>query len=105
MVRLCTAARANEEEMPACEIGTIQEPQSFDLVVGADGVRSAVRESLSEAEGSTTRALRFPDNNERRYKTLPLHPSAVPGTSSDLNWGMSNRTLDLAMDALPTMEG
>jgi len=49
--------------------------------------------------------VRFDDNNERRYKTLPLHPSAVPGTAADLNWGARNRTLDLGMDALPTVEG
>ena len=77
--------------------------QSYDLVVGADGVRSAVRESLSLY--GNTRTVRFEDKNERRYKTLPLHPSAVAGTASDLNWGCRNASIDLGMDALPTMEG
>ena len=45
------------------------------LCSGADGVRSAVRDSLEAAEGSRTRTVRFADTNERRYKTLPLHPS------------------------------
>lgn len=42
----------------------------------------------AEVEGATTRTVRFPDNNERRYKTIPLHPSQISGTASDLNWGM-----------------
>lgn len=105
-IRLCTPAGVNKEMQPEeCEVGTIQEPLSFDLVVGADGVRSAVRESLSEVEGSTTRTVRFPDNNERRYKSLMLHPSAVPGTAADLNWSGGNKTLNLQMEALPTKEG
>ena len=79
--------------------------EAFDLVVGADGVRSAVRESLSADESTSTRTVRYADKNERRYKTLPLHPSAVPGTAADLNWGCRNGTLDLGMDALPTKEG
>jgi len=29
----------------------------------------------------------------------------VPGTSSDLNWGCRNTSIDLGMDALPTKEG
>ena len=89
-----------------CELdGLIEDDrvQSYDLVVGADGVRSAVRESLSLY--GNTRTVRFEDKNERRYKTLPLHPSAVAGTASDLNWGCRNASIDLGMDALPTMEG
>ena len=78
---------------------------AFDLVVGADGVRSAVREALAASPATSTRPVRFEDRNARRYKTLALHPSAVPGTSSDLNWGCRNRTLDLGMDALPTVDG
>ena len=88
-----------------CEPSSLIEPKHFDLVVGADGVRSAVRESLSDDSTRSTKTIRYPDNNERRYKTLPLHPSAVPGTASDLNWGCRNKTLDLGMDALPTKEG
>jgi len=76
-----------------------------DLIIGADGVRSAVRESLAEAPGSRTRTVRFEDRNERRYRTLPLHPSAVDGTASDLNWGLQNKSKGLGMDALPTKEG
>ena len=101
-VRFCAPA-ADEE---GCELdGLIEDDrvQSYDLVVGADGVRSAVRESLSLY--GNTRTVRFEDKNERRYKTLPLHPSAVAGTASDLNWGCRNASIDLGMDALPTMEG
>jgi len=68
-------------------------------------VRSSIRESLCKADGSTTRTVRYANNNERRYKTLPLHPSAVPGTPTDLNWGARNKKLGLGMDALPTAEG
>ena len=73
--------------------------------IGADGVRSSAREALCGAPGSTTRTVRYADDNERRYKTIQFHPSAVAGTASDLNWGYSNKTLELGMDALPTMEG
>ena len=90
-------ARGNDEE--ATRMGPV------DLLVGADGVRSSVRKALEDAPGSRTRAVRYPEINERRFKTLPLHPSLVPGTSADLNWGYRNTSLDLGMDALPTMEG
>jgi kynurenine 3-monooxygenase len=78
---------------------------AYDLVIGADGVRSSVRGSLEALDGATTRTVRFEENNERRYKTLPLHPSLVPGSATDLNWGYRNASLGLGMDALPTMEG
>ncbi|EOD04327.1 hypothetical protein EMIHUDRAFT_250583 [Emiliania huxleyi CCMP1516] len=51
--------------------------EAFDLVVGADGVRSA---------------------------TLPCTFGGA-GHGRDLNWGCRNGTLDLGMDALPTKEG
>ena len=40
--------------------------ETYDLVVGADGVQSSVRDALVATPGSTTRAVRFPDDNERR---------------------------------------
>mmetsp|Transcript_66994 Transcript_66994/g.160524 ORF Transcript_66994/g.160524 Transcript_66994/m.160524 type:complete len:571 (+) Transcript_66994:70-1782(+) len=76
-----------------------------DLVVGADGVRSAVREALAADPKTSTKFVRFPDRNERQYKTLPLHPSRVPGTRHDLNWGAGNPGSGLGLDALPTKEG
>lgn len=76
-----------------------------DLVIGADGVRSVVRDAIVEAPGSRTRFIRFEDANERRYKTFPMHPDFVPGTRADLNWGAGNRDMRLGMDALPTKEG
>lgn len=101
-VRLCGASLVGEES-DGCDLQTAR--REFDLIVGADGVRSAIRESLARLPGASTRTVRFPDNNERRYKTLALHPSAVAGTASDLNWGCRNKSLELGMDALPTMEG
>ena len=50
----------------------------FDIAMVCDG--------FPEAD-SKTRAVRFADENERRYKTIPLHPSEVAGTPVDLNWG------------------
>ena len=77
---------------------------AWDLVVGADGVRSAVRASL-EKQDRRIKTVRYEDKNERRYRTIPLHPSRVPGTASDLNWGFQNASAGLGMDALPTKEG
>ena len=110
-VRLCASDAASDVEECAVDVGADTDGAAresrveADLVVGADGVRSAVRESLAAAPGSTTRTVRYVNDNERVYKTLPLHPSAVPGTASDLNWGCRNTTIDLGMDALPTAEG
>lgn len=98
---------AAADEPDECEVeseGT-QVVEPFDLVVGADGVRSSVRDAVCAASGSRTRTVRFADTNERRYKTIPLHPDAVEGTDADLNWGYTNKSLGLGMDALPTLEG
>ena len=62
-------------------------------------MRSAVREAVCAAAGSTT--VRFEDDNERRYKTIPFHPSAVEGTSSDLNWGYQNKVTRTAAQVAP----
>jgi len=86
-----------------CELDAVF--SEFDLVIGADGVRSVVRDSIEAVADSRTRTVRFPDNNERRYKIIPLHPSAVPGTAADLNWGARGNKFGLGWNALPTMEG
>jgi len=103
-LRTCAPNGPAAEECEVEEEGT-QVVEPFDLVVGADGVRSSVREAVCAARGSRTRTVRFADTNERRYKTIPLHPDAVAGTDADLNWGYQNKTLGLGMDALPTLEG
>lgn len=43
----------------------------FDWVVGADGVKSAVR-GACEARTPRVRAVKLPERNEFVYKTLPL---------------------------------
>eukprot|EP00316_Scyphosphaera_apsteinii_P011637 CAMPEP_0119302456 /NCGR_PEP_ID=MMETSP1333-20130426/4042_1 /TAXON_ID=418940 /ORGANISM="Scyphosphaera apsteinii, Strain RCC1455" /LENGTH=428 /DNA_ID=CAMNT_0007304807 /DNA_START=99 /DNA_END=1382 /DNA_ORIENTATION=+ len=78
---------------------------AVDLVVGADGMQSAVRAAMANDPSCSTRTERFADSNERLYKTLLLHAGNVPGISADLNWGYYNRTADLGLDALPTKEG
>ena len=88
-----------------CAVDAESASTAYDLVIGADGVRSSVRSALEALDDSTTKTVRFPNSNERRYKTLPLHPSNVPGTAADLNWGFRNASLGLGMDALPTREG
>ena len=60
---------------------------------------------LREGARRSVRVVKFADDNERVYKTLPLHPAQVPGTAPDLNWGFRNASLGLGMDALPTKEG
>ena len=102
VVRLCESD-GGESESCAVDAPASTSRVTADLVVGADGVNSAVRDSLVAA-GDTV-AVRYKNTNERVYKTLPLHPSDVAGTASDLNWGASNRSLGLGMDALPTKEG
>jgi kynurenine 3-monooxygenase len=106
VVQLCKPS-SDADDADECDVETDEEKRMmpFDLVVGADGVRSAVRESLASVPGSNTRTVRFDNDNERQYKTVALHPSLVPGTASDLNWGARNKALELGMDALPTMEG
>ena len=71
LLDLCAtpAADSEAEVEEGCEPSTLIEPKHFDLVVGADGVRSAVRESLSNDSTRSTKTIRYPDNNERRYKT------------------------------------
>lgn len=103
--RLDLCKPSSEDGDDGCDITVPMQTRSFDLVVGADGVRSSIRESLAESPLTNTKTVRFENRNERRYKTLPLHPSAVSGTSPDLNWGSQNKSLGLGMDALPTMEG
>mgnify|MGYP002630266022 CR=1 FL=1 len=101
-----TGATDPSGESEGCDVDdSATRVEAFDLVVGADGVRSSVRDALCVAPGSTTRLVRYIDRNERRYKTIPFHPSDVEGTASDLNWGYRNTSLDLGMDALPTKEG
>jgi hypothetical protein len=98
----CTPRSSEAEECEVDEAAQCRR-RAYDLVVGADGVRSTVRKAVCSKSGAT--ALRFADSNERRYKTIPFHPTAVEGTAADLNWGYQNKSLGLGMDALPTMEG
>ncbi len=104
-LKLCETAAEEAALEVGCSTDADVVSKAYDLVIGADGVRSAVRDSLEAAAGSTTRTVRFADKNERVYKTLPLHPANVEGTSADLNWGGRNASLGLGMDALPTKEG
>lgn len=76
--------------------------ETWDLIVGADGVGSAVRAAVEAAPDSRTRGVRFEDANERRYRTISMRGDAA---ASDLNWGFRNASADLGMDALPTREG
>lgn len=87
-LRPCEPVAAPEGEPEGCEVQAEgARTAAYDLVIGADGVQSGVRDSLCGAAGSATRTVRFEDTNERRYKTIPFHPSAVDGTPTDLNWG------------------
>lgn len=53
--------------------GTTAFTQRFDWVVGADGVKSAVRGACEARTGSKkVRAVKLPERNEFVYKTLPL---------------------------------
>jgi len=111
LLLLCQAADGMKRdgeisESDGCTVRSVEElSAAYDLVVGADGVRSAVREALEARAGSSTRTVRFEDNNRRLYKTVTLHPEDVAGTPSDLNWGARNVSLSLGFDALPTAEG
>ena len=44
----------------------------FDWVVGADGVKSAVRGACEARTPGKVRAVKLPERNEFVYKTLPL---------------------------------
>eukprot|EP00427_Karlodinium_veneficum_P068190 CAMPEP_0169310822 /NCGR_PEP_ID=MMETSP1017-20121227/3175_1 /TAXON_ID=342587 /ORGANISM="Karlodinium micrum, Strain CCMP2283" /LENGTH=467 /DNA_ID=CAMNT_0009404491 /DNA_START=110 /DNA_END=1513 /DNA_ORIENTATION=+ len=100
VLRLC----ASDGE--SCDIFNDISPGSpVDLVVGADGVRSSVRESIAGAPGSNTRTIRYANTNEQVYRSLSLHPSAVAGTPTNMSWEASNKTKGFGMNALPTKEG
>ncbi|KAG5185345.1 kynurenine 3-monooxygenase [Tribonema minus] len=79
-----------------------------DLVVGADGVRSAVRAAMEAdpaavkaASGKALRAVRFPNTNERVYKTIPLR---VPDDwRTDLNYSYLSKE-GVTLEALPNLE-
>ena len=74
--------------------------RTFDFVVGADGVGSAVRDAL-EAAGDL-KVQRYEDDNVRIYKTIPLH---LPDDwRKDVNYSCRTGN-DLNLDALPTPEG
>ena len=47
--------------------------ETFDWVVGADGVRSAIRAELeARTKGRKVRSIKMPERNEFVYRTLPL---------------------------------
>jgi 2-polyprenyl-6-methoxyphenol hydroxylase-like FAD-dependent oxidoreductase len=56
--------------------GSTRFTQRFDWVVGADGVKSAVRGEVEsrtqQGKGPRVRAVKLPERNEFVYKTLPL---------------------------------
>ncbi|CAM9386006.1 unnamed protein product [Discosporangium mesarthrocarpum] len=80
-----------------------------DLVVGADGVKSAIRESLEKSKrlmkrlsGKELRVKRFPDRNTFSYKVIPFRLDA--GWRNDFNY--SHRTKEeITLEMLPTKEG
>uniref|UniRef100_A0A6U4L0R6 FAD-binding domain-containing protein n=1 Tax=Phaeomonas parva TaxID=124430 RepID=A0A6U4L0R6_9STRA len=73
---------------------------SADFVVGADGVKSTVRETL-EAKG-LLKHRRFPESNTRVYRTIRLN---LPSNwRKDLNYSHRGAS-GITIDALPTKEG
>jgi kynurenine 3-monooxygenase len=92
---------------PASWVGPQQQFDSFclraGLVVGTDGVGSAVRNSMLETAGKgAMRAKRFEDKNERQYKTLLL--KFPESWRHDLNYS-ARSSVDINLEALPTKEG
>eukprot|EP00929_Paragymnodinium_shiwhaense_P005985 TRINITY_DN10877_c0_g1_i1.p1 TRINITY_DN10877_c0_g1~~TRINITY_DN10877_c0_g1_i1.p1 ORF type:complete len:488 (-),score=121.50 TRINITY_DN10877_c0_g1_i1:124-1506(-) len=71
-----------------------------DVVVGADGVRSSVREAMAEA-GVDVQATRYADRRPTVYKTLPIN--MPEGHRVDLNY--STRNKGVTIEALPNLEG
>ncbi|CAK0838824.1 unnamed protein product [Prorocentrum cordatum] len=71
-----------------------------DVVIGADGVNSMVREAMERA-GARTRKHAFRDRSPTVYKTLPVTMPA--GSRLDLNYG--TRLDGVGLEALPNVEG
>jgi len=71
-----------------------------DVVIGADGVSSKVREAMEMAGSRTYRRI-LQDRSPVIYKTLPI--SMPAGSRSDLNY--SSRKSSIGIEALPNMEG
>jgi len=71
-----------------------------DVVIGADGISSKIREAM-EMAGSRTKRHAFQDRSPVIYKTLPI--SMPVGSRVDLNY--STRKSGIGIEALPNMEG
>lgn len=75
--------------------------QECSFVVGADGVRSLVRERFADANKGF-RFCAFADKNVRVYRTIPFSPPK--GWRKDVNYSCRTK-YDVNFDALPTREG
>uniref|UniRef100_A0A7S3XVC1 FAD-binding domain-containing protein n=1 Tax=Heterosigma akashiwo TaxID=2829 RepID=A0A7S3XVC1_HETAK len=78
---------------------------SAPLVVGADGVRSAVRAALARDPQAAARGCRnveYPQRNTRVYKTIPLR---IPDSwRKDVNYSARTKS-GINIDALPSKGG
>ncbi|CAN0039461.1 unnamed protein product [Pylaiella littoralis] len=80
-----------------------------EFIVGADGVKSAIRDDL-ESDKALTKALsggevrvkRFPRKNEFAYKVVPFKLKA--GWRNDFNYSVRTKE-EINLEALPTKEG
>ena len=82
------------------------------LVMAADGAGSTVRKAMeedSEQKDGPFKVTRFPNTNEYKYRTIPIHwpkESVASGDRPlDLNYSVRHAESDINMDCLPTPEG
>lgn len=91
-------ASAGDDEECQTDAGPFE--VQADVVIGADGVNSQVREAMQKAGASTKKTV-FKDRRPTAYKTLPI--TMPQDARVDLNY--STRKGAIGIEALPNVEG
>jgi len=99
-----------ENNLDTDETSKSQEEESLivetDFVIGADGVRSAVRTSMENdlefSKQNGFKTVEYPPRNTRVYKTIPMK---FPNSwRKDINYSARTKS-GVNIDALPTLDG
>jgi len=96
-------------DQEACDIDGEPFTVTAELVVGADGTSRTIADAVEDREAASSswwnqwrrfRVTRYPDDNVRVYKTVPLH-MPPPHWRGDLNYSARTQDGRLLFEALP----